>query len=81
MERAERRGLARLMLRHPEHREAFRRRAEADANFRELCEAYEAACGVVEYWARSNDMVAPDRTSEYHALAAAVEEDILREAM
>ncbi|KQO85760.1 conserved protein of unknown function [Methylorubrum extorquens] len=77
---SERRGLARLMLRHPQRRAAFRRLAADDPYFLELCEAYEAACAAVEFWAKSNDPAAPDRTCEYRVLAAEVEKDILRKA-
>ncbi|MEG9504353.1 MAG: hypothetical protein MIN69_21265 [Methylorubrum extorquens] len=78
MERSERSGLARLMLRYPDRREALRCKAAEDANFRDLCEAYEAACVAVDYWAKSAEPVGPERAVEYQQLAAAVEEDILR---
>ncbi|KAA0121891.1 hypothetical protein CIW48_21325 [Methylobacterium sp. P1-11] len=78
---SERRGLARLMLRYPERRAAFRRKAADDPYFLELCEAYEAACEAAEYWSKSSEPVAADRTHEYRALASEVEEDILRKAV
>jgi hypothetical protein len=81
MGRSERRGLARLMLRYPERREAFRRKAAEDPYFLELCDAYEAACEAAEYWAKSDEAVAPDRTHEYRGLASDVEEDILRKVV
>jgi hypothetical protein len=78
MERSERRGLARLLLRYPERREALRIKAAADANFRELCDAYEAACEAASYWSKSGEPVGPERAREYTQLARDVEEDILR---
>ncbi|GJE45885.1 hypothetical protein F6X53_14730 [Methylobacterium soli] len=81
MGRSERRGLARLMLRYPERREAFRRKAADDPYFLELCDAYEATCEAAEYWARSSEPFAPERTCEYRRLATDVEEDILRKVV
>ncbi|MBD8907978.1 hypothetical protein MZTS_14920 [Methylorubrum zatmanii] len=78
MERSERRGLARLLLRYPEHREALRDKAAEGANFRELCDAYEAACEAASYWSKSGEPVGPERACEYRQLAEAIEEDILR---
>ncbi len=78
MERSERRGLARLLLRYPDRREALRGKASEDANIRELCDAYEAACEAAAYWARSTELIGPERASEYRQLADAIEEDILR---
>ncbi|WP_018259645.1 hypothetical protein [Methylobacterium sp. WSM2598] len=78
MERSERRGLARLLLRYPDLREALRGKAAEDATFRELCDAYEAACEAAAYWAKSTQPIGPERACEYRQLANAVEEDILR---
>ncbi len=77
MERSERRGLARLMLRYPARREALRARAAEDPGFRELCEAYETACEAADYWAKSGQPVASERAKEYNHLAVEVEKDIL----
>ncbi|KAB1072478.1 hypothetical protein [Methylobacterium planeticum] len=76
MERSQQRGLARLLLRHPERRQELRRKFAENAQLRELCEAYEAACEAAEYWAKSSDPVGPARTEEYRELATATEEDI-----
>lgn len=78
MERSERRGLARLLLRYPDRREALRGKAAEDANFRDLCEAYESACEATGYWVKSTEPVGPERAEEYRQLAGAIEEDILR---
>ena len=77
MESAQRRGLARLMLRWPDRRELLARRAREDTHVGELCEAYESACNAVEHWLRSPASVAQDRILEYRGLVKATEEDIL----
>jgi hypothetical protein len=77
MEHAQRRGLARLMLRWPERRAELRRKARNDAHLLALCEAYEAAWGAAEYWAKEQPPVGPLRAAEYRDLASATEEDIL----
>lgn len=78
MECSQKRGLARLLLRHPEHRDELRRKYAQNAHIRELCDAYEAACEAAEYWAKSSDQIGPTRAEEYRELATATEEDILR---
>ena len=77
MEHAQARGLARLMLRWPERRAELRRKAADDAHLLALCEAYEAACGAAEYWAKERPPLGPDRAAEYRDLASDTEEDIL----
>ncbi|AWN43075.1 hypothetical protein [Methylobacterium durans] len=77
MERSQIRGLARLLLRHPERRDELRRKVTENTQIKELCDAYEAACEAAEYWSRSSDPIAPARADEYRELAAATEEDIL----
>jgi hypothetical protein len=77
MSNAMRRGLARLMLRWPEKRAELVRRAQQDARFCELCEAYESACEAIEYWTHSSAPTAEERAAEYRALASATEHDIL----
>ena len=59
MEHAQARGLARLMLRWPERRAELRRKAAHDAHLLALCEAYEAACGAAEYWAKERPPLGP----------------------
>jgi hypothetical protein len=78
MQDAERRGLARLMLRWPAKRAQLAERARVDRHFSELCEAYESACAAAEYWAHSPAPVAIERLAEYRALASATENDILQ---
>ena len=77
MEHAQRRGLARLMLLWPEHRDALRAKVPQDIHLMELCEAYEAACEAVLFWSRSQEPFAPSRVEEYRELALGVEQDIL----
>jgi hypothetical protein len=77
MEQAQRRGLARLMLRWPDRRAALRERYGRDPRLGELCEAYEAACEAAAYWSKSPLAVGRERTAEYNALASATEQDIL----
>lgn len=78
MEKAQRRGLARLMLRWPDKRVQLRAGFDGDARFAELCEAYEAAWEAASYWSKSVAAVAPERVEEYRSLAFATEQDILR---
>jgi hypothetical protein len=77
MQDAERRGLARLMLRWPAKRMELAERARVDPHFTELCEAYESACAAIEYWAHSPAPIALERLAEYRARASATETDIL----
>lgn len=77
MEQAQKRGLARLMLRWPDRRTVLREKYGHDLRLAELCEAYEAACEAAAYWAKSPSAVGLERTAEYNALASATEQDIL----
>ncbi|MDU0339998.1 hypothetical protein [Bosea rubneri] len=77
MEQAQRRGLARLMLRWPNRRTELREKFARDQRLVELCEAYEAACEAAAYWAKSAAAVGKQRAEEYNALASATEQDIL----
>lgn len=77
MEHAQRRGLARLMLRWPSRRAELREKCARDPRLVELCEAYEAACEAASYWAKSPAPLGRQRTEEYNALASATEQDIL----
>ncbi|WP_248310003.1 hypothetical protein [Bosea sp. WAO] len=77
MEQAQRRGLARLMLRWPNRRTELREKFARDPRLVELCEAYEAACEAAAYWAKSPATVSKQRLEEYNALASATEQDIL----
>lgn len=77
MDQAQRRGLARLMLRWPGRRVELREKCARDPRLVELCEAYEAACEAATYWAKSPAPVANQRAAEYNALASATEQDIL----
>jgi hypothetical protein len=77
MEKAQRRGLARLMLRWPDRRAQLKAGFDADSRLAELCEAYEVACEAASYWARSPAAVAFERAEEYRSLASATEQDIL----
>lgn len=77
MEQAQRRGLARLMLRWPDRRAVLREKCGQDLRLVELCEAYEAACEAAAYWAKSPAAVARERVEEYNTLASATEQDIL----
>lgn len=77
MEQAQKRGLARLMLRWPERRVQLRERFARDPRLVELCEAYETACEAATYWTKSSAPAGPERAEEYHALASATEQDIL----
>lgn len=77
MEQAQRRGLARLMLRWPDRRAALRETCSRDPRLMELCEAYEVACEAAAYWSKSPSAVGRERTEEYNALASATEQDIL----
>lgn len=77
MEQAQRRGLARLMLRWPDRRASLREKCGHDPRLVELCEAYEDACEAAAYWAKSPAAIGPERAEEYHALASATEQDIL----
>jgi hypothetical protein len=72
-----RRGMARLMLRQPEWREALQRWALQDARLRDLVEDYEAAYAALDYLAHAPIVVAPVRLKEYRSLASMLEEDIL----
>lgn len=77
MEQAQRRGLARMMLRWPDRRAVLREKYGRDPRLVELCEAYEAACEAAAYWSKSPSAVGLERTEEYNALASATEQDIL----
>lgn len=77
MEKAQRRGLARLMLRWPDRRAQLKAGFDRDARLAELCEAYEVACEAASYWAKSPAPVAFERLEEYRSLASATEQDIL----
>jgi hypothetical protein len=77
MEQAQRRGLARLMLRWPDRRAALREKCARDPPLVELCEAYEAACEAAAYWAKSSAAIGRERAEEYNTLASATEQDIL----
>ncbi|MGO4405597.1 hypothetical protein AB4Z10_15205 [Bosea sp. RAF48] len=77
MEKAQRRGLARLMLRWPQNRTALKTRFDSDARFAELCEAYEVACDAASYWDKSSSPAALERAQEYRSLMTATEQDIL----
>lgn len=77
MEKVQRRGLARLMLRWPEKRAQLKAGFDSDARLAELCEAYEVACEAASYWAKSPAPVSSERVEEYRLLANATEQDIL----
>lgn len=77
MEHSQKRGLARLLLRWPEHRSLLRGRIADDPYLLELIGAYEAACEAIEYWSRSKSAVAMERVEEYRQLCIATEQDIL----
>lgn len=77
MDQAQKRGLARLMLRWPERRAQLRQRFAQDPRLVELCEAYETACEAAAYWTKSSAPVGPERAEEYQALMRATEQDIL----
>ncbi|WID99344.1 hypothetical protein QO058_14560 [Bosea vestrisii] len=73
MNQAQRRGLARLMLRWPKRRTELSDRCGQDPHFPELSEAYEAACGATDYWATSSSPEGQARAEEYRALAFEIE--------
>jgi hypothetical protein len=50
-----------------------------DPKFRALCDDYGAAVGALEHWKQSTLPEAAHRVSEYRALTADLEEEILRE--
>lgn len=77
MDQAQKRGLARLLLRWPERRTELRQRFVQDQRLAELCGAYEAACEAASYWSKSADGVGPARAHEYRSLAIETEQDIL----
>lgn len=77
MDQAQKRGLARLLLRWPERRSELRQRFAWDPRLVELCEAYEVACEAAAYWSKSSDEVGPARVREYQSLAIDTEQDIL----
>ena len=77
MDQAQKRGLARLLLRWPERRAELRQRFSQDPRLVELCEAYEAACEAAAYWSKSAAEIGPTRAREYQALAMDTEQDIL----
>lgn len=77
MEKAQRRGLARLMLRWPQKRAALKTLFDRDARIAELCEAYEVACEAASYWDKSAAPAALERSQEYRSLMIATEQDIL----
>jgi len=76
MNQAQRRGLARLMLRWPQRRTELRARCGKDTRFLELSEAYETACEAADYWAKSSSPEARARAEEYRALSSEIERDI-----
>jgi len=76
MNQAQRRGLARLMLRWPQRRAGLTDRCGHDPRFLELSEAYETACAAADYWAKSRSPEAQARTNEYRTLALEIELDI-----
>ena len=75
MDNPSRRGLARLMLRLPEHRADLRRLYVESLGFAGLCEAYELASDALAYWAKS----AADGAvvADYRDLTAVIEKDVL----
>lgn len=77
MEKAQRRGLARLMLRWPHKRATLKALFDRDARLAELCEAYEVACEAAAYWGKSSSAAAAERAQEYRSLMMATEQDIL----
>ncbi|WP_413991104.1 hypothetical protein ACMDCR_03015 [Labrys okinawensis] len=77
MEHAQKRGLARLLLRWPEYRVNLQRRAKEDPYLLDLIGAYETACEAVEYWSHADTIVASERAEEYRQLLIATEHDIL----
>jgi hypothetical protein len=77
VEHAQKRGLARLLLRWPEYRSNLSRRAKSDPDLMDLIGAYETACEAVEYWSRATGTVANERAEEYRQLLIATEHDIL----
>ncbi|RXT47690.1 hypothetical protein B6S44_24855 [Bosea sp. Tri-44] len=76
MNPAQRRGLARLMLRWPQRRMELRDRCGQDTRFLELSEDYETACGAADYWAKSGSLEGQTRAEEYRALAFEIEREI-----
>lgn len=67
----EEQGRARLMLRIPQHRQAF---AGASSEvFLDICEAYELTWSALGHWARSPAAERADRLEEYRAILAELE--------
>ena len=76
MNDAQKRGLARLMLRWPQRRMELRQRCSNGAGLLELCEAYEVTCEAASYWAKMISPVGEARAEEYRALALEIEREI-----
>lgn len=75
MDRAERAGLSRLMLRWPSRRAELLRCAEAN-QLRDLFSSYELACTAREYWSKLSTDASMEITDDYDKLITDLEEDL-----
>lgn len=73
MTREQRAGLARLMLRWPERREALRLAGASDDLLLELCETYDLACDASAYWSKSTLPGSDEIADDYRNLVAELE--------
>ena len=66
----------RIVDRFAELRSAIQETALRDAQFRTLCEDYDAVADVIAFWARSNDARGPMIVQEYAILLEELENEI-----
>lgn len=76
MNDAQKRGLARLMLRWPQRRAELRQKWSRIAGLPALFEAYELTCEAAAHWSKISSPTGHDRAEEYRVLALEIEQEI-----
>jgi hypothetical protein len=70
-------GLATVVKRFPEQREALHRLFMSNLLFQSLCEEYEDCLAALRYWRESNSSEALRLQKEFSSLLSDLEEEIL----
>ena len=71
-------GVFALIERFPEYESAIKAQYLQSESFQTLCSDYKKCAAAVEYWKRSPDGEAAQRSKEYQDLLAELEEEVLQ---